>query len=254
MTRNKGPSQIVGDFLIRFYHEEPDDTKASTKALRAITGMFDYEWEVASTFKELLEMTLPVNTLRDMVRVKANRLWNLPIKVMILTRQWILVKSKIELREDMNFISEETKVLLEKAGWSEARRVSIEEYENHLEKLGYPKFPVALEFLRRFGGLQISESPQGESQRSYNLKVDPLKLTQCYPPYVFAAFEEGLGRPLCPVALADNGHSAIAMDEAGRFYCMDGSALFHVADSIYEAIQILSHTNWPKFDKVLELD
>jgi hypothetical protein len=73
MTQKQDPLQIVGDFLSRFYHEEPNDTKASTKALKAMTGLFDYEWEVASAFKELLEMALPSGTLRDMVRSKANR-------------------------------------------------------------------------------------------------------------------------------------------------------------------------------------
>jgi hypothetical protein len=73
MTQKQDPLQIVGDFLIRFYHEEPDDTKASMKALKAMIGLFDYEWEVASAFKELLEMALPSGTLRDMVRIKANR-------------------------------------------------------------------------------------------------------------------------------------------------------------------------------------
>jgi hypothetical protein len=73
MTQKKDPLEIVGDFLIRFYHEEPDDTKASTKAIKAMTGLFEYEWEVASAFKELLEMALPVGILRDMVRIKANR-------------------------------------------------------------------------------------------------------------------------------------------------------------------------------------
>jgi len=73
MTQKQDPLQIVGDFLIRFYHEEPDDTKASIKALKAMIGLFDYEWEVASAFQELLEMALPSGTLRDMVRLKANR-------------------------------------------------------------------------------------------------------------------------------------------------------------------------------------
>ena len=73
MTQKQDPLQIVGDFLIRFYHEEPDDTKASIKALKAMIGLFDYEWEVASAFRELLEMALPSGTLRDMVRIKANR-------------------------------------------------------------------------------------------------------------------------------------------------------------------------------------
>ncbi len=154
----------------------------------------------------------------------------------------------------MNFISEETKNILKQAGWSEDRLINIKEYENHLNKLGYPTFPVALEFFRRFGNLHISENSKNESRRGYNLKVDPIKLTQCYPRYVFAEFAEALGRPLCPIALADNGHSAIAMNEEGQVYCIDGSILFHVADNFYEAIQILSHTNWPKFKEILEID
>jgi hypothetical protein len=161
----------------------------------------------------------------------------------------------------MNFTLEETKKILEDATLSEPcpinikkYPVNVEKYKDHFEKLGYPKFPIALEFLRKFGGLQISENSKGESQKSYNLKVDPIDLAQGYPPYVFAEFGESLGHHLCPVALADNGHLAVVMDEAGRVYCIDGSVLFHVADNYYKAIQILSHTNWPKFNKVLEID
>lgn len=73
MTESKAPLEIVGDFLSRFYHEEPDDTKAATKAINAMTGLFDYEWEVASAFKEIIEMPLPPGTLRDIVRFNANR-------------------------------------------------------------------------------------------------------------------------------------------------------------------------------------
>jgi len=73
MTKKEDCLQIVGDFLIRFYHEEPDDTKAATQAIKAMTGLFDYEWEVASAFSKLLEMSFPPNTLRDIVRLKANR-------------------------------------------------------------------------------------------------------------------------------------------------------------------------------------
>lgn len=73
MTQKQDPLQIVSDFLIRFYHEEPDDIRAATKAIKAMTGLFDYEWKVASAFKELLEMALPSGTLRNMIRIKANR-------------------------------------------------------------------------------------------------------------------------------------------------------------------------------------
>ena len=73
MIINTKSLEIVGDFLIRFYHEEPNETKAATKALNAMTGFFDYEWEIASAFRHILKIQLAENTLRDIVRNKANR-------------------------------------------------------------------------------------------------------------------------------------------------------------------------------------
>ncbi|MBW4457235.1 MAG: hypothetical protein KME55_33765 [Nostoc indistinguendum CM1-VF10] len=73
MNENKDFLKVVGDFLIRFYHEEPNVTKASTKAIKAMTGLFDYELEVSNAFKQTLESSLNKNTLRDLVRLKANR-------------------------------------------------------------------------------------------------------------------------------------------------------------------------------------
>jgi len=160
----------------------------------------------------------------------------------------------------MNCALKERKNLLKNPGRSgvpiELKKyfVNIKKYGDHFEKLGYPTFPVALKFLGKFGDLQIPNNSKDQFQKSYNLKVDPIKLTQCYPPYVFAEFAESLGQPLCPVALADNGHVAIVMNQTGQVYCIDGSVLFHVADNFNEAIQILSNTNWPEFNKVLEID
>ena len=65
--------EIVGDFLIRFYHEEPNEIKAATKAVNAMTDLFDYEWEVANAFRHTLKTQLVEHTLRDIVRNKANR-------------------------------------------------------------------------------------------------------------------------------------------------------------------------------------
>jgi hypothetical protein len=154
----------------------------------------------------------------------------------------------------MDFGSEETKILLDKAGWSDSRLVDTSEYEHHLKKIGYQVFPVVTQFLQQFGGLQISKNSSDASKRCYRLKVDPIELTQYHPRRTFAEFEEALGRPLCPVALAINGSSAIVMDEAGKIYSIDELLLFHVADTVPEAIRILCSTNLSEFNKVLELD
>ncbi|OYD97854.1 hypothetical protein CDG76_03170 [Nostoc sp. 'Peltigera membranacea cyanobiont' 210A] len=154
----------------------------------------------------------------------------------------------------MDFNSQETKILLEKAGWSKNHLVDTSEYEHHLKKIGYSVFPSVTHFLRQFGGLQISQNASDAATERYRLKVDPIELTQYHSRQMITEFEEALGRSLCPVALALNGSAAIVMDEEGRIYCIDELVLFHVADTVPNAIRIISSTDLSEFNKILELD
>ncbi len=47
--------------------------KAAIKATESMTGLFSYEWKVATAFRKLLEMKISPGQLRDLVRIKANR-------------------------------------------------------------------------------------------------------------------------------------------------------------------------------------
>jgi hypothetical protein len=73
MTSDSDNLEIVGDFLIRFYHEEPDDVRASTKAIQAMTGNHQAQWQLRAALVFLLGERYPVGMLRDIVRLKANR-------------------------------------------------------------------------------------------------------------------------------------------------------------------------------------
>lgn len=73
MNQNKDPLYIVSMFLGRFYHEEPNDTLAATKAMRAMMGLFDYEWEVAEAFEKVLQNGYSNGTLKKTVKEWANR-------------------------------------------------------------------------------------------------------------------------------------------------------------------------------------
>lgn len=65
--------EIVGDYLARFYHEEPSDVVASTKAVKSLTGMFDSEREISNAFLIILSAQLPNNLLKEIIQNKANR-------------------------------------------------------------------------------------------------------------------------------------------------------------------------------------
>lgn len=154
----------------------------------------------------------------------------------------------------MNFGSNETKKLLEQAGWNENRIIDFSSYKNHLKQMGYPVFPSVIQFLEQFGGLRISQNPADAAKGCYRLNIDPIELTQYYPRRIFTEFEEALGSYLCPVALAINGSSVIVMDENGKIYCINELVLFHVADKVADAIRIICSTNLSEFNKILELD
>ena len=147
----------------------------------------------------------------------------------------------------------DTKEWLRNSGWSETRQVDTTEAVRHLEKSGYRVFPVVTGFLREFGGLQFPAVSAFEEVDRYRLKVDPVELTRYHPRRLFAVFEEALGRPICPIALALNGSAAIVMDEAGRSYMTDESVLLHIADCSFEALRIVCTTNLSELSTVLEL-
>lgn len=65
--------QTVSMFLSRFYHQEPNDDLAHLKAIETMCGLFDYEWQVSSAFKDIFATSWPAGTLKNLVRVWANR-------------------------------------------------------------------------------------------------------------------------------------------------------------------------------------
>jgi len=73
MKKQVSSIEVVSEFLSRFYHEEPNDLLAATNAMKAMKGMFDYEWAIATAFKDLLQNPQPPNTLKNIVKEWANR-------------------------------------------------------------------------------------------------------------------------------------------------------------------------------------
>ena len=52
-------------------------------------------------------------------------------------------------------VSEKAKDILRYAGWSENRRISIQDYINHLSSAGYKLNDEIRNFLRSFGNLSL---------------------------------------------------------------------------------------------------
>lgn len=65
--------EIVSEFLIRFYHQEPNYLDATIRALQVLRERYQYNWELANAFRNILENTLPTDTLKQLVLLSANR-------------------------------------------------------------------------------------------------------------------------------------------------------------------------------------
>ncbi len=64
---------IVNEFLIRFYHQEPDYFKATIRALEVLSSYPKYKWELAKAFQKVLEFSFPEDTLKNCALLSANR-------------------------------------------------------------------------------------------------------------------------------------------------------------------------------------
>lgn len=73
MINKQDDLDIVSEFLIRFYHEEPDYIEATIRALNVLRGRDKYKWELANSFRNILEKSLPPETLKEVVLFSANR-------------------------------------------------------------------------------------------------------------------------------------------------------------------------------------
>lgn len=65
--------EVVSDFLIRFYREEPDYVKATLRSLKTLRGQDEYKYKLANSFSRILEHPFPKGVLRDLVVLSTSR-------------------------------------------------------------------------------------------------------------------------------------------------------------------------------------
>ncbi|HEV2801612.1 MAG TPA: hypothetical protein VGW12_13995 [Pyrinomonadaceae bacterium] len=65
--------EAVGDFLTIYYYDESDDVVAASDALEETLPRMEYRWQLACAFREVLARAWPAETLKELVRHKANR-------------------------------------------------------------------------------------------------------------------------------------------------------------------------------------
>jgi hypothetical protein len=158
----------------------------------------------------------------------------------------------------MHTFSEKALAVLHEAGWSEDRQIDITPYVEMLEKEGNVVFLVVADFLRRFGGLDLSWQHPLPGVREeiwhhlYILSPYSPGLIRIQPKSSLEGSEAVLGVNLCSIG---NTSMDILMTEAGRVYGNDGADFYDLGNSGEEMIE--KHVHWHPIHnlfQVIEVD
>jgi len=136
--------------------------------------------------------------------------------------------------------SEITVGLLREAGWTTNRDVPTTAHEQALKAGGYQVFPVVRDFLRQFGGLQISRKfVWNRVPLVSKFHFDARIAVGAWSPEFIKSFESSERGPLCVIGETEFGDSVLLMDEQGRLYSGTDEYLTLVGNSGYDAVEAL---------------
>ena len=104
----------------------------------------------------------------------------------------------------MHTFSEKALTALYEAGWSEERQIDPTPYIEMLEKEGNVAFPAVVDFLRRFGGLELSwQHPTVSKSRTRLYILAPYMpgLVRIMPKFSLEGDEAVLAEKLCSIEI-----------------------------------------------------
>ena len=139
----------------------------------------------------------------------------------------------------MEFECEELKQLLRESSWTPAYSVDTSAYQRSLEGEGFTLFPAVLDFLQRFGGIQVSGSDPLTNTKYEWFAIDPVGACTMRPLRFYQKLTSLLGQPVCPVGKSANSHMTLLMDAEGNFYTTLERGVYFMGKTVPEAFASL---------------
>ncbi len=128
---------------------------------------------------------------------------------------------------------------LREAGWREDRDVNTEPFRQQFRAEGHRTNKAALDFLQRFGDLELTYVHQRVPTAVENCHFDAARAaTDVFSENVHF-WEEKIGEAMCPIGEARSGYLTLLMTEKGEVFAGVDDLLFRVAPSGEEAINVL---------------
>ena len=139
----------------------------------------------------------------------------------------------------METLSETSISILTLADWTPTRSVEISKYQQGLLEEGYIVSKPVQTFLRSFGGIKVSYSPNDPALLQEELHFDPLIAAHNISSEWVFYYAGKLGTQLCVIGEAKRGYLTLVMGDTGQVYAFYDDFLYFVGKSGIEAINNL---------------
>ncbi len=133
---------------------------------------------------------------------------------------------------------------LKAAGWRPGRKVTTKHWESFLRNANNPVYPVVVEFLQEFGGLEVDFPDPGNPGDINFFHISPTDAAEHYfiDEDCLSNVNAWAGCALCAIGAASPYHMLLLMSADGRVFLRHGDFLWLIGMSGYDAIEKLCTT------------
>ncbi len=146
----------------------------------------------------------------------------------------------------MSKFTDNARKCLAVAGWTEGRAIDTSAYEQANRESEFTVLEKAIEFLREFGGLQLTYPNFRAPEHDDNCHFDASMAAAGAGRGWVEDYEETIGRPLMVIGEASDGYITLCMDDEGRVYGGQEALLLKYGDSGIDAINCLVEGGEPE--------
>lgn len=136
-------------------------------------------------------------------------------------------------------LSQATKKIFEKAGWTPWRQMNIEPYIEALVTDGYEIFDKANDFLIEFGGLEVIHPAYKVHNEMDGLHFNPIRAIEGIYHERVETYEVRIGEKLVVIGEGYNGQLVLLISESGKIFGAYDDYLTCLGNNTFEALEAL---------------
>ncbi|AEB75057.1 SUKH-3 domain-containing protein [Clostridium botulinum] len=144
----------------------------------------------------------------------------------------------------MNIPNKVIQSLME-SGWYSSRNIDISSYEEAYKSEGYKISETIIEFLKKFGGVDIIIPAFRRHESTDKVYIDPIRAINGVYRGNVLEYEKKIGKSVVVIGETQNEQLVLIMDENGEVYAAFDDYLAKLGNNIYEALDTFCESKQP---------